>query len=285
MFSGKILIPAANESAGTRAVVSGIRGIGFKPEHGRKRRECRRAFRKTVEKGNISVKAGCKLKICGITGIDDARLAALAGADYAGVLIEVSYSPRSRTVEEALPLFAGSPVPVVALVYGMAAARLEVLVKLLKPWGIQFLSPDGAERAARLKEIKPGLQIWQSLFLPAAGEDTDWFDPEAMIRQIGDCKEAGVDAVVLDTAAVVKGGLKLGGTGKTGRWDYAARVVAGSPLPAFLAGGIKPGNVREAVAAVRPYGIDLCSGVEVSTGKKSLAKMRTLVEEMEAAYP
>lgn len=229
------------------------------------------------------MKAGCRVKICGITNIEDAKLAAGEGADYIGVVIEVSYSPRSQTIESAGPTFADAPVPSVALVHEMQPGRLAELVTRLKPFAVQFLSQDGAAMAGQLKKIAPGMEIWQSLFLPAAGDSASTFDAGAILRQVEQCKEAGVDAVVLDTAAVINGVVRFGGTGTTGQWDQAARVVADSALPAFLAGGIKPENVREAVKSVRPFGIDLCSGVELYTGKKSLAKLRSLMEEVQKA--
>ncbi|MDF9407136.1 phosphoribosylanthranilate isomerase [Pelotomaculum isophthalicicum JI] len=229
------------------------------------------------------MKAGCRVKICGITNIEDAKLSAGEGADYIGVVIEVSYSPRSQTVKSAEPIFANAPVPAVALVHEMQPDRLTELVTCLKPFAVQFLSQDGAAMAGQLKKIAPGMEIWQSLFLPASGDSSSAFDCGTMLKQVEQCKEAGVDAVVLDTAAVINGVVRFGGTGTTGRWDQAAQVVADSTLPAFLAGGIKPENVREAVESVRPYGIDLCSGVELHTGIKSLAKLRSLMEEVQKA--
>jgi len=229
------------------------------------------------------VKAGCQVKICGITNDEDAGMAAREGADYAGVVIEVSYSPRSQTLESAVPIFKSSLIPAVALVYEMPEGRLAELVTRLSPYAVQFLSPDGAAQADCLKQIMPGLQIWQSLFLPASGVSESEFDPGVMLGQIEKCKKAGVDAVMLDTAAVQNGVMRMGGTGQIGRWDYAAMVVAGSPLPTFLAGGIQPENVREAIETVKPYGIDLCSGVELFAGKKSLAKLRALMDEIKMA--
>ncbi|OPY56190.1 MAG: N-(5'-phosphoribosyl)anthranilate isomerase [Pelotomaculum sp. PtaU1.Bin035] len=229
------------------------------------------------------MKAGCLVKICGITNIEDAELAAGEGADYIGVVIEVSYSPRSQTVESAEPIFANTSIPAVALVHEMQPGRLTELVTRLKPFAVQFLSRDGAAMAGQLKKIAPGMEIWQSLFIPAAGDSASMFDPGAVLRQVEQCQKAGVDAVVLDTAAVINGVVRFGGTGTTGQWDQAARIVAGSTLPAFLAGGIKPENVREAVESVRPYGIDLCSGVESHKGKKSPAKLRSLMEEAQKA--
>jgi len=229
------------------------------------------------------MKVGCQVKICGITNAEDAGLAAGEGADYAGVVIAVSYSPRSQTVESAAPIFAGSSVPAVALVYEMQPGPLAELVMQLKPYAIQFLSQDGPARAEQLKKIAPEMKIWQSLFLPAAGDGTMEFDSGAILRQIEQCRDSGVDVIVLDTAAVINGVVRFGGTGTTGKWDQAAQVVAASPLPTFLAGGIKPENVREAIETVKPFGIDLCSGVELFTGKKSPAKLRILMEEVRKA--
>ncbi|OPX87155.1 MAG: N-(5'-phosphoribosyl)anthranilate isomerase [Pelotomaculum sp. PtaB.Bin104] len=229
------------------------------------------------------MKAGCRVKICGITNSDDAGMAAREGASYIGVLIEVSYSPRSQTVEGAVPIFFSLPIPVVALVHEMQPSRLAKIVKLLRPYAIQFLGQDGAEMAEELKKLAPELQIWQSLFLPAAGDAASDFAPEPMLRQIKRCREAGVDAVVLDTVAVINGMVQQGGTGTTGKWDLAAQLVAASSLPAFLAGGLSPDNVRLAVETVRPYGIDLSSGVELYKGKKSLAKLQQLMKEVRKA--
>jgi phosphoribosylanthranilate isomerase len=100
---------------------------------------------------------------------------------------------------------------------------------------------------------------------------------------VENCRDAGIDAVMLDTVAVMNGVTRFGGTGKTGNWDLAAEIVAASPLPTFLAGGIRPENVRTAVEQVQPYGVDLCSGVELLAGKKSLARIRLLIEEVKAA--
>lgn len=229
------------------------------------------------------MKAGCLVKICGITNREDAGLAAGEGADYIGVVVEVAFSPRSLTIDEAGPVFAGPPVPAVALVFEMKPERIEKLVLQLKPHAVQFLSPEGPELAARLKGLRQGLQVWQSLHLPAGGEAGSVLDERAFLQRVHQCREAGVDAVLFDTVAVLNGVARFGGTGLTGNWNAARRLVEASPLPAFLAGGINPGNVREAVEKVRPYGIDLCSGVEERPGKKSPVRVKALLEAVRQA--
>lgn len=70
-----------------------------------------------------------------------------------------------------------------------------------------------------------------------------------------------VDAILLDSGNPGLAVKELGGTGRTHDWTLSARIVAASPKPVFLAGGLHAGNVREAIEKVGPYGLDLCSGV------------------------
>lgn len=239
---------------------------------------------KTGKKGTTYMKDGCRVKICGITSIEDARLAAGEGAHYIGVVVEVAFSPRSLTVEAAGPIFAAAPVPAVALVFEMKPERIEEMVLELNPYAVQFLSPEGPDLAERLKRLRPGLRIWQSLHLPAGGDAAGTvFDKEAVLQKVLQCKGAGVDLVLFDTVAVLNGVSRFGGTGLTGNWDDAGELVKAAPLQAFLAGGINPGNVREAVERVQPYGIDLCSGVEEHPGKKSPDKLKALMKAVKQA--
>jgi phosphoribosylanthranilate isomerase len=223
----------------------------------------------------------CRIKICGITSLEDAYMAAEMGADYVGVIIEVAFSPRTVSINDAVSIFTSAPLPVVALVHQMKPERLQELLLILKPHAIQFLSQDGPEMTRWLKKLQPGLQVWQSLFLPACGESAAGLDFAALAEKAELCREAGMDAVLFDTAAIASG--KFGGTGLTADWGLADKLVREAQLPAFLAGGINPGNIRRAVETVRPYGIDLSSGVEESPGKKSSAKLRALMEELRQA--
>ncbi len=90
---------------------------------------------------------------------------------------------------------------------------------------------------------------------------------------------AGVDALLFDTAALSKGAMKFGGTGVTSDWDIVKELMDAmrGTLPIWLAGGINPDNVGEAIDRINPYGIDLCSGVEATRGKKDAAKLRSLM--------
>lgn len=89
-----------------------------------------------------------------------------------------------------------------------------------------------------------------------------------------------VDALLLDSGNPVAAIRELGGTGRTHDWRLSREIVERSPIPVFLAGGITPANVADAIAHVRPFGIDLCSGVRTS-GNLDEAKLRALVTAMQ----
>ena len=102
-----------------------------------------------------------------------------------------------------------------------------------------------------------------------------------MLAQMRALAEVGVARIVLDSR--VRG--MSGGTGITCDWSVAAQVVARSPLPVMLAGGIAPENVREAIASVRPAGVDVSSGVERAPGVKDPAAVRLVIAQVRAMLP
>jgi phosphoribosylanthranilate isomerase len=86
-----------------------------------------------------------------------------------------------------------------------------------------------------------------------------------------------VDAILLDSGNQSLKVKELGGTGRVHDWSLSARVVAGVPRPVYLAGGLNGGNVAEAVARVRPFGVDVCSGLRTE-GKLDEAKLAAFVQ-------
>ena len=220
--------------------------------------------------------SGYKAKICGTTNMEDAEMAAREGADFFGVVVEVDFSPRSLTIEAAKPLFSSPPIPAVALVYNMASTRVESLIQQLNPFAVQFLSLAETSFVTYLKKTYPKVEIWQSLHLPQAGEAVDL---KAFQKTVQTSVAAGVDALLFDTAALSKGEMKFGGTGVTSDWEVVKELMDSirDSVPIWLAGGINPDNVGEAIDRINPYGIDLCSGVEATRGKKDAAKLRSLM--------
>jgi phosphoribosylanthranilate isomerase len=93
---------------------------------------------------------------------------------------------------------------------------------------------------------------------------------------------AGVDALLLDSGNPALPVKELGGTGRTHDWSLSRRIVDTVPVPVYLAGGLTPANVGEAVRRVRPFGVDVCSGVRAG-GRLDEARLAAFIAAVRAA--
>lgn len=218
-----------------------------------------------------------KVKICGTTSVEDARMAIDAGADYLGVLVNVPISERSLTIEQAKAITESSKIPVLILLYGLNTDEIAIISDIIKPYGIHLLGnidPDV------VKELKARLscKIWSTVYLPAKGQgETDMSSIKALMK---DYEDAGVDVIVIDTVKTApdSGIKRYGGTGIVADWNVAKEMIRYVSIPVFLAGGINPDNVKEAIRKVDPYGVDLASGVEKVKCKRDPEKVRKLMQ-------
>ncbi|MFH1383322.1 MAG: phosphoribosylanthranilate isomerase [Chloroflexota bacterium] len=222
-----------------------------------------------------------KVKICGITTVADALRAAEAGADYIGVIIEIEFSPRRLSIEQARPICKNSVVPVVTLFFNWDAEQIKKAVQTLQPKCIQL---QGLEPPSLVRTLKQDLtcEIWKAVHFPAQGQGQ--INTAEYLEKVNSFVEAGVDAIILDTVVSTSGNKqRYGGTGQVSDWTVATELVKAIPVRTFLAGGINPGNVRQAIEQVRPYGVDLCSGVEASPGTKDPQKLVALMAAVREA--
>jgi phosphoribosylanthranilate isomerase len=195
------------------------------------------------------------IKICGIARVEDAELALGLGVDALGLNFWVGSKRRCEIdVAREIVSLARGRARVVAVVVDFGFAEIS---KLRAETGIEWVQLHGDEDAEFVRTC-----------LPAA---------YAAVRASGEIglREAiaapGIE-VLLD--AHIEG--MKGGTGEVADWALAARIAKTRPL--WLAGGLKPENVRQAIEAVRPMGVDVASGVELSPGIKDAEKMRAFVE-------
>lgn len=222
----------------------------------------------------------CKVKICGTTGVADAQMAAEAGADYSGIVVEAPFSERSVSIPHAVEISHSTPIPTVALIYNRPIDWIQQAVAKIKPFAIQLLGHEHPDEVFRLKRLL-SCEVWKSLFLPSDnGKD---FDVHALHAQAKAYIRAGADALLFDTVDFSAGKARFGGTGRTNDWNLARQLIGDSKIPAFLAGGIRPENVRAAIQNVRPFGIDLCSGVESAKGIRDPQKLDLLIQQVRAA--
>ena len=210
------------------------------------------------------------LKLCGTTSASDARLA--RRADFCGILVDVDWTERSLSLEEAKAVAEASGVRNVILLCNPSASFAEKVSSTLRPHALQLL---GNEPPAMVSELKSALpcEIWKTVNLPiVAGQAT----PEAYA-------EAGADALLVDSVDASEGFVRLGGTGKVGDWAAIAALRQKMEIPIFLAGGIDPDNIADAIHTVKPDGIDLCSGVESQRGKRDPEKVKLLLQRFREA--
>lgn len=205
-----------------------------------------------------------RVKICGVTTPADAVFAADCGADALGL----NFYPKS-------PRF---------LTHDAAQAILRELTPFVAPVGVYVEVPfmEAFERDHWLG--LRALQIYsdQPEHFPISG--TPCFIPAFRIRDAGDLLEVRNIAAAFRPAAVLLDSFvagAMGGTGHRAPWELLAGFDPG--VPVILAGGLTPDNVAEAIRLVRPWGVDVASGVESSPGVKDAGKVRAFVQNAQAA--
>ncbi len=197
-----------------------------------------------------------KVKICGITNAPDALAAAEAGADALGFMF-YDQSPRFVSVQAAADIVRELP-PYLVKVGVFVDAEEDLVVRAIGECGLNLLQFHGDETPDYC--LKFGVMSMKAFRMRDA----------ASLKALPGYR---TDAWLLD--AHTPG--KPGGTGEKFDWDLAVEAVKlGRPI--FLAGGLTPANVGTAVVKVRPYAVDVSSGVEVSAGRKDPVKMRDFIQ-------
>ena len=202
-----------------------------------------------------------KVKICGITNVEDGLAAAEAGADALGFIF-YEHSPRFVPIEKAATVIRDLP-PMIVKVGVFVDAEEEVVYRAIRECGLNLLQFHGAESPEYCVQF--GLMSMKAFQVR---------DAQSLAR-VTDFK---TDAWLLDAHSPDK----LGGTGERFNWDLAIEArKLGRPI--FLAGGLTPENVAEAVRHVDPYAVDVSSGVEASPGKKDHGKVKAFIDAAKGA--
>ena len=212
------------------------------------------------------------IKICGTTNLEDARVAVEGGADALGFVF-YEKSPRQINPETAGKIAAKLPASIEKVgvfveepVEGILLTVAEAGLTAAQLHGDRYLEPKSFQQLKSARDLKVFLVV------PAKNlSSTDWLKGKGL----------GVNAVFFDS-----GTPQLpGGTGKAFDWSTAAPAIEAisKDVNVVVAGGLTPTNVGEAIRILKPWGVDVASGVEARPGKKDPEKVRAFIEAVRQA--
>jgi phosphoribosylanthranilate isomerase len=204
-----------------------------------------------------------RVKICGITNVEDALLACELGADAIGLNF---YEKSSRCISPftASKVIAKLP-PFVAAIGVFVNWQAAPVASLAKALGLASAQLHGDEPPKLVSDVARKVSVIKALHVGKGSA----FPPFAKYR--------GASAFLLDAPHAGQ----YGGTGRAADWSLASTAAKSHRI--LLAGGLTPENVAEAILAVRPYAVDVTSGVESKPGKKDPAKLRAFFEAVTRA--
>lgn len=204
------------------------------------------------------------VKICCIASREEAALAVACGAAALGLVSHMPSGP--GVIADALiaEIAAAVPPPIATFLLTSLQEAEAIIAqhRLCRTSTIQLVDEVAPTELRRLRRGLPGIKLVQVIHV-SGPESVDAAHSVAGL----------VDALLLDSGNQKLPVKELGGTGRTHDWRLSGRIRDEVPLPLFLAGGLNPGNVADAVAAVQPFGLDLCSSVRTA-GRLDAVKLQ-----------
>lgn len=206
------------------------------------------------------------IKICANTSLADAQLAAEAGADAVGFVF--APSPRRVTADQvaAITPYLPAGLEKIGIFVDAALDEISATVRTSGLTGVQLHSHGGRDLPAELRaRFGPELRILRVVH----------FGPGAGAQAQESALDPHVDAILIDSRTATA----VGGTGVTFDWIAARESIFGAPgaVKFIAAGGLTPENVRDAIATLRPWGVDVVTGVEATPGRKDPIKVRAFI--------
>ena len=213
-----------------------------------------------------------KIKICGNCSLDDASIAISSGADALGFLIGLRYPTDDEVgIPLAAEIIATAP-PFLSTVLVTHRADAQWVIETTKTIGANTIQLHGDFNPRDIPDLRmqlPAVKLVKAVHVHGP-------------QSIRDATQAAqfYDAILIDTETATR----IGGTGQTHDWSISARIVESTPKPVILAGGLTPENIRDAILTVKPYAVDVNSGVEYPDGKKSPERIRTFILRARHAF-
>ena len=231
------------------------------------------------------------IKICGNTSLDDALLAADAGADAVGFVF--APSPRRVTREQVAAIVPQLPLSLekIGVFVDASFGEIDATIEAAGITGVQLHFVATLELTARLRtRFGPALRILRVVHFDThqfAGESSfvsghdfsrakNAVGAEGGLAPEGPFTDPNIDAILVDSRTATA----AGGTGQTFDWSGARSTLfrdVDRQKRLVAAGGLTPANVAEAITTLRPWGVDVVSGVEATPGRKDPAKVRAFI--------
>lgn len=208
-----------------------------------------------------------RIKICCISTVAEARLAVRCGANAVGLVSAMPSGP-GVIAEETIAKIAATVPPGVAtflLTSKQDATSIITQQRLTRVNTIQLCDRVSAECLHELRAALPGIALVQVIHVTSE---------ESVAEAVAVADK--VNALLLDSGNQKLAVKELGGTGRTHDWRLSRAIVEAVKLPVFLAGGLNADNVAAALVQVRPYGLDICSGVRTD-GKLHQQKLERFI--------
>ena len=216
------------------------------------------------------------IHVAGIVDAAEAEMLIDCGVRFLGIPLVLGYHREDIGAEDAAAVVArfGGRANFFLITYLSAARDILALCRKLSAGMVQLHGDVDAAELERLRAAAPDLRVVKSLIVRGGNID-------ALAAEVVHFAPL-VDAFITDTFDPDTGA--SGATGKTHDWRVSRRLVELSPKPVFLAGGLTPANVRDAIRAVRPAGVDVHTGIEGADGRKRRDLAGAFVAEARAAF-
>jgi phosphoribosylanthranilate isomerase len=205
--------------------------------------------------GTLPSSAPPRVKVCCISTVAEAALAIAHGAAALGLVSHMPSGPGVVDEAHIAEIIATVPPPIATFLLTSAVTAEAIIAQQqrMRPTTLQLVDHLGAEVHQALRIALPGITFVQVVHV----EDEDSVAYALTVAPT-------VDALLLDSGRLNAPVKELGGTGRTHDWSLSRRIRDQAGKPIFLAGGLNTGNVAEAIRTVRPYGLDLCTGVRTN---------------------
>jgi len=196
-----------------------------------------------------------RVKVCCIQSLEEAELAIRYGASALGLVSEMPSGPGVISDEQIVAIAAQVP-PGITKVLLTSKQNSHEIISQVQAWPINAVQivdelTDGSYE--NLRDALPAVAIIQVIHVTG----------EHAVQQ-AEAVAPRVDAILLDSGNPNSEVKELGGTGRTHNWQISKSIVSRVQKPVFFAGGLKPDNIREAIDAVKPFAVDVCSGVRTN---------------------